>query len=120
MAVGWHGGVRGRHPDRPGLGILGDPVRGDNQNDVLLYGVSVARAVQQGLEVVAEINGRANTRGDDAPVGTKSRSVVTIGGRFTRSTVRVDAGLLFGLTQFDPDFGFTIGATWVFKGFTVP
>ena len=103
-----------------GLGILGDPVRGDNQNDVLLYGVSVARAVQQGLEVVAEINGRANTRGDDAPVGTESRSVVTLGGRFTRSTVRVDAGLLFGLTQFDPDFGFTIGATWVFKGFTVP
>ena len=37
-----------------GLGILGDPVRGDRQNDVLTYGLSIARAVRQGLEVVGE------------------------------------------------------------------
>src|SRR5436190_13107260 len=102
-----------------GLGILGDPTRGDNQNDVLLYGVSFARALREGLEVVGELNGRANTRGGTAPVGTDSRSAVRVGGRFTRGTVRIDAGILLGITQRDPGFGFTAGATYVFKGFTV-
>jgi hypothetical protein len=102
-----------------GLGILGDPTRGDNQNDVLLYGVSFARALREGLEVVGELNGRANTRGGTAPIGTDSRSAVRVGGRFTRGTVRIDAGILLGITQRDPGFGFTAGATYVFKGFTV-
>jgi hypothetical protein len=103
-----------------GLGILGDPTRGDNQNDVLLYGVSVARAVREGIEVVGELNGRATTRGGTAPVGTESRSTLRVGGRLTRGTVRLDAGILLGITSRDPGFGFTAGATWVFKGFTVP
>ncbi len=33
-----------------GLGILSDPIEGDRQNDVLLYGLSIARALNQGLE----------------------------------------------------------------------
>ncbi|HEX9368458.1 MAG TPA: hypothetical protein VF921_17635 [Vicinamibacterales bacterium] len=103
-----------------GLGILGDPTRGDNQNDVLDYGVSVARAVREGLEVVGELNGRANTRGGTPPVGTESRATVRVGGRLTRGAVRIDAGLLFGVTSRDPGFGFTAGATYVFKGFTIP
>lgn len=103
-----------------GLGILGDPTRGDRQNDVLLYGFSLARAVLQGVEVVGDINGRANTRGGDAPPGTDSRATLRLGGRFTHNTVRIDAGVLLGMTSRDPDFGFTAGATWVFKGFTIP
>jgi hypothetical protein len=103
-----------------GLGILGDPIDGNRQNDVLTYGASFARAVRQGLEVVGELNGRLNTRGDDAPVGTDSRGAIRVGGRFTRSTVRLDAGLIIGLTARDPSLGFTAGATWVFKGFTIP
>jgi hypothetical protein len=103
-----------------GLGILGDPTRGDNQNDVLLYGVSVARAVREGIEVVGEVNGRASTSSSTAPPGTESRATVRIGGRLTRGTVRLDAGLLLGLTSRDPGLGFTAGATWVFKGFTIP
>jgi hypothetical protein len=102
-----------------GLGILGDPTRGDNQNDVLDYGLSVARAVRQGVEVVGEINGRASTRGGTPPAGTESRGVMRLGGRFTRGTVRLDAGLLLGMTSRDPSIGFTAGATWVFRGFTV-
>ncbi len=103
-----------------GLAILSDPVRGDRQNDVLTYGVSVARAVRQGLEVVGEVNGRLDTRAGAAPVGTESRGVARLGGRFTRSTVRVDAGLIVGVTSLDPSIGFTAGLTWVFKGFSVP
>lgn len=102
-----------------GLGILGDPTRGDNQNDVLDYGLSVARAVREGLEVVGEVNGRASTRGGTPPAGTESRAVMRVGGRFTRGTVRLDAGILLGMTSRDPNFGFTAGATYVFKGFDV-
>jgi len=103
-----------------GLGILPDPVEGNRQNDVLTYGASIARAVRQGLEIVGEINGRLDTREGDPPVGTDSRGALRFGGRFTRGTVRVDAGLIVGLTSRDPSVGFTAGATWVFKGFTIP
>jgi Putative MetA-pathway of phenol degradation len=104
-----------------GLGLLGDPVRGDQQNDVLTYGFSLARAVRQGLEVVGEINGRQSLHpAEEVPVGTESRSIVRIGGRYTVSTVRVDGGVLFGLTSRDPSFGVTAGVTWVFRGFTIP
>jgi hypothetical protein len=103
-----------------GLGILADPTRGDRQNDVLTYGASIARAVRQGLEVVGEINGRLDTREGEPPVGTESRGAMRLGGRFTRSTVRADAGLIFGMTSSDPSIGFTVGVTWVFRGFTIP
>ena len=103
-----------------GVGILGDPTRGDRQNDVLTYGLSVARAVREGLEVVGEINGRLDTRAGAAPVGTESRGAMRIGGRFTRSTVRADAGFIVGMTSRDPSIGLTAGVTWVFKGFTIP
>jgi hypothetical protein len=104
-----------------GIGLLSDPIRGDQQNDVLTYGVSFARAVRQGLEVVGEINGRKSLHpSDEVPVGTENRSIIRVGGRYTVSTVRVDAGLLFGLTSRDPNFGLTAGVTWVFRGFNIP
>lgn len=103
-----------------GLGILGNPVDADRQNDALTYGISVARAVRQGLEVVGEINGHLEFSEIEAPPGTESRSVLRLGSRFTRGTVRVDGGILIGLTANDPSFGFTAGFTWVFRGFTVP
>ena len=103
-----------------GLGILGDPTRGDRQNDVLLYGVSLARAIAPGVEIVGEFNGRADVREGNPPPGTESRGTMRLGGRYTRGTARIDAGLLFGTTSQDPNVGFTAGVTWVFKGFTVP
>ena len=103
-----------------GLGILSDPIEGDRQNDVVTYGVSVARALQQGLEFVGEINGRVSTREERTPPGTETRSGIRVGLRYTRSAVRVDGGLLFGLTSRDPNFGFTGGFTYVFRGFTLP
>lgn len=103
-----------------GFGILPDPVRGDRQNDVLEYGVSVARAVQPGVELVAELNGRKNTRAGEAIVGTESRGIIRLGGRATRGPVRVDGALTLGITEFDPSWGLTGGVTWVFRGFNVP
>jgi hypothetical protein len=102
-----------------GLGILSDPTVGTNQNDVLDYGVSVARAVREGVEVVGEINGRWSTRSGTPPPGLDSRSTMRLGGRVTRGTVRLDAGILLGITSRDPSVGFTVGATYVFKAFDV-
>ena len=102
-----------------GLGILGDPTRGDAQNDVLTYGLSLARALTDATEVVGEVNGRSHVAGGTAPVGTESRSALRFGGRYTRGLVRVDAGVIIGLTSRDPGFGVTAGATWVFDAFQV-
>jgi hypothetical protein len=102
-----------------GIGILGDPSRGDRQNDVLNYGVSVARAVAPGVEVVGELNGRASTRSGTPPPGTDSRSLMRVGARFTRGPVRGDGALIIGVTERDPTWGFTGGVTWVFKAFTI-
>ena len=103
-----------------GIAVLTDPTRGYRQNDVITYGMSLARAVKQGVEIVGEVNGRWNTRNHDTPPGTDSRSIMRVGGRFTKGTVRIDGGLLVGLTSRDPSYGFTAGFTWVFHGFTVP
>jgi hypothetical protein len=102
-----------------GFGILPDPLRGDRQNDVLDYGLSVARAVKQGVEVVGEINGRRNTRAGEAPIGTESRSTMRLGGRFTRGPIRLDTAAAIGVTDQDPTWGFTAGMTWVFRAFNV-
>lgn len=103
-----------------GLGILGDPTRGDRQNDVLTYGVSFARAMTQAAEVVGELNGRWSTRSGDPFPGTESRGTLRLGGRFTKGTVRFDAGAFFGLTTVDPTVGITAGFTYVFNAFKVP
>lgn len=102
-----------------GFAILGDPVRGDRQNDVLTFGVSVARAVRTGVELVGEVNGRLNTRSGTPPIGTESRSLMRLGTRYTRGPVRADGALILGVTSHDPSWGFTAGVTWVFAAFTV-
>jgi hypothetical protein len=102
-----------------GLGILGDPLIGHRQNHLLMYGVSIARAMGKGAELVAEMNGRIDTGSDVPPLGTDSLMIVRVGGRFTHKSVRFDGGLLIGVTDRDPAWGFTVGATWVFKAFDV-
>ena len=103
-----------------GIGILGDPTRGDRQNDVLTYGLSFARAITQAAEVVGEINGRADTRSGEPPPGTESRSTVRFGARYTIGTLRADAAILFGVTSNDPGIGVAAGFTYVFNAFRVP
>ena len=102
-----------------GFAILGDATRGDRQNDVFIYGLSIARAIANGAEVVAELNGRANTRTGTVIAGTESRAAMRVGSRFTRGPVRLDAAVMFGITERDPAWGFTTGLTWVFNAFTV-
>jgi hypothetical protein len=103
-----------------GLGILGDPTRGDQQNDVLTYGVSFARALTQQAEVVGEVNGHISTRSGEPPPGTESRGIARVGARYTIGSWRADGAVLFGVTSRDPSVGFAAGFTYVFNAFQVP
>ena len=103
-----------------GLGILPDSTAGYRQNDVLTYGVSFARAMTQETEIVGELNGRVSTQGGTAFPGTETRGILKLGGRYTRGTVRLDAGVFLGLTPTDPTIAFTWGVTYVFNAFTLP
>ena len=102
-----------------GLGILGDPTNGHQQNDAVMYGLSLARATTDHAEVVGEINGRISTSGNSPP-GTESRGLLNFGGRYTWGSSRIDAALFFGLTPQDPTVGITVGFTYVFTAFEVP
>jgi hypothetical protein len=103
-----------------GLGILGDPTRGDRQNDVLTYGVSVARALSPAAEVVGEVNGRLDVRAGAPPPGTESRSVARVGARYTVGGWRADGAMLVGLTSRDATIGLAAGFTYVFDAFDIP
>jgi hypothetical protein len=103
-----------------GIGVLSAPSVIGGQNNVLTYGASFARAITDHAEFVGEINGRWSMRNAGPFPGTETRSVLDLGGRYTRGSLRLDAGLLFGLTTIDPTIGFTTGFTYVFNAFQVP
>jgi hypothetical protein len=103
-----------------GLGILGDPTRGDRQNEVVTYGASFARALTDAAEIVGELNGRISTQGESAPPGTESRGSARFGARYTIGSWRADGAVFFGLTSTDPSVGFAGGFTYVFNAFQIP
>jgi hypothetical protein len=103
-----------------GLGILGNPIRGDSQNDVLTYGLSLARALTPSTEVVGEVNGHVDVSEGPPPPGTESRSILRFGARYTIGGWRADGAILFGLASRDPNLGVAAGFTYVFDAFTLP
>ena len=104
-----------------GVAILGDASAAiPEQNDLLTIGVSVARALTNTTEVVGEVNGRLNLANGDPDPGGENRGVMRFGGRYTRGTVRLDAGVMIGMTPRDPEIGLTAGFTWVFDAVRVP
>lgn len=104
-----------------GLVILGDPTSAiPAQNDLLTFGVSVARAMTTAAEVVAEINGRLNLANGDPDPGAENLAAMRLGARYTRGPIRFDAGIILGMTSRDPSFGVTGGFTWVLNAFRIP
>ena len=103
-----------------GVAIVGDPTVAARQEDLLTFGMSLARAVVGGLEMVAEYNGRMNLAASSPVPGTENRGVARAGLRFTRGPVRLDAAALVGATSSDLDLGATAGLTWVFTAFRMP
>ena len=103
-----------------GVAIVGDPPVAARQEDLLTFGMSLARAVAGGLEMVTEYNGRMNLAASSPVPGTENRGVARAGLRFTRGPVRLDAAALVGATSSDLGIGATAGLTWVFGAFRMP
>lgn len=102
-----------------GILILGNPTKAAAQDDLLTYSLSVARAISQSVEIVGEFAGRANFANIVTP-GAEDRGLLRFGARYTHAGVRIDGGILLGLTPRDPEIGLTAGVTWVFNAFSVP
>ena len=102
-----------------GVTMIGKPTEAVAQDDLLIYSLSVARAISGATEVVGEFVGRANFANIVTP-GAEDRGLLRFGARYTISGARFDAGILIGLTARDPEFGVTGGFTWVFDAFKVP
>jgi len=102
-----------------GMLILGNPTKEASQDDLLAYSLSVARAISPKAEIVGEFAGRANFANIVTP-GAEDRGLLRFGARYTINTVRLDGGVLVGLSPRDPEIGFTFGFTWVFNAFKVP
>jgi hypothetical protein len=102
-----------------GVTMIGKPTEAVAQDDLLIYSLSVARAISGATEVVGEFVGRANFANIVTP-GAEDRGLLRFGTRYTTSGMRFDAGILVGLTSRDPEFGVTGGFTWVFDAFKVP
>ncbi|MEP7119123.1 MAG: hypothetical protein ABI880_16165 [Acidobacteriota bacterium] len=103
-----------------GVAIVGDPTVAARQEDLLTFGMSLARAMGGGVELVAEYNGRMNLAAGSPAPGTENRGVARGGIRFTHGPVRLDAAALVGATSTDLDLGMTAGVTWVFTAFRIP
>lgn len=102
-----------------GLAILGttDPYI---QNDVMLYGFGGIVRLNKQINFAGEINGRANTRRNGAPLGTESVSEARLGVQVKASGLRFDFAGIAGLTSFSPRSGVTFGVTYDTPAIFVP
>ena len=62
---------------------------------------------------MGEFNGRLTPFEKIVPAGLESRGVLRFAGRYTYAMLRLDFGLLAGITNRDPSFGISGGATYV-------
>ncbi|HEX3559647.1 MAG TPA: hypothetical protein VHU19_10595 [Pyrinomonadaceae bacterium] len=95
-----------------GIGIYTAPTQLFTQNDMLLYGLAGLFRVNKSVSIASEINGRANTRGKAAPLGTESLGEFRLGVQVKAAGLRFDAAGIKGLTGFSPRTGVTFGITY--------
>jgi hypothetical protein len=95
-----------------GIAILTAPTELFTQNDVLTYGVAGIFRVNKQFSIAGEVNGRANTRPGNGPLGTESQAEARLGMQIRASGLRFDFAGIKGLTNFSPNSGFTIGVTY--------
>lgn len=95
-----------------GLAILTAPTELFSQNDVITYGVAGIFRLNKQFSLAGEVNGRANTRPGDGPLGTESQAEARLGMQIRASGLRFDFAGIKGLTSFSPNSGFTIGVTY--------
>src|SRR5690349_7252851 len=95
-----------------GIAILTAPTQLFSQNDVLTYGVAGIFRVNKQFSIAGEVNGRANTRPGNGPLGTESQAEARLGMQIRASGLRFDLAGIKGLTSFSPSSGFTVGVTY--------
>lgn len=95
-----------------GLAIMTAPIERFTQNDVVLYGLAGIFRLTDHINVVGEVNGRANTRNGPAPLGTESLSQFRIGSQIRASGLRFDTAAVVGLTHNSPRTGIVFGVTY--------
>jgi hypothetical protein len=95
-----------------GIAILTAPTALFSQNDVLTYGAAGIFRINKQFSIAGEVNGRANTRPGDGPLGTESQSEARLGMQIRASGLRFDFAGIKGLTRFTHDTGFTVGVTY--------
>src|SRR5687767_2343070 len=95
-----------------GIAILTAPTTLFTQNDVITYGLAGIFSVNKQFSVAGEVNGRANTRPGDGPLGTESQAEARLGMQIRASGLRFDFAGIKGLTNFTHNSGVTIGVTY--------
>ena len=95
-----------------GLAILTAPTELFSQNDVITYGLAGIFRLNKQFSIAGEVNGRANTRPGNGPLGTESQAEARLGMQIRASGLRFDFAGIKGLTTFSPNSGFTVGVTY--------
>jgi len=95
-----------------GIAILTAPTTLFSQNDVLTYGAAGIVRINKQFSLAGEVNGRANTRPGNGPLGTESQAQARIGMQVRASGLKFDVAGIKGLTSFSPNSGVTIGVTY--------
>jgi len=95
-----------------GIAILTAPTQLFSQNDVFTYGLAGIFRVNRQFSVAGEVNGRANTRPGNGPLGTESQAEARLGMQVRASGLRFDFAGIKGLTSFSPNSGVTVGVTY--------
>ena len=95
-----------------GVAILTAPTEPFTQNDVFTYGMAGIFRINKQFSIAGEVNGRANTRPGDGPLGTESQAEARLGMQIKAAGLRFDFAGIKGLTRFSPNSGFTVGVTY--------
>jgi hypothetical protein len=95
-----------------GIAILSAPTQLFTQNDVFTYGAAGIFRLNKQFSIAGEVNGRANTRPGNGPLGTESQSEARLGMQIRASGLRFDFAGIKGLTRFTHNSGVTVGVTY--------
>ena len=95
-----------------GIAILTAPTNLFTQNDVLTYGAAGIFRINERFSLAGEVNGRANTRPGNGPLGTESQSEARLGMQIRATGLRFDFAGIKGLGAFSPRSGVTVGVTY--------
>lgn len=95
-----------------GIAILTAPTQLFTQNDVFTYGAAGIFRINRRYSLAGEINGRANTRPGNGPLGTESQSEARLGMQIRATGLRFDFAGIKGIGSFSPRSGVTVGVTY--------